>query len=826
MLPTHRLIPDPTTGYALNPERGWASVYLPQATTNLFRNPSFERDTNNWTATSDGSTTTPYDRTTDAQFRGAYTGRLTIRTGGTFVQIVGPTNAAAGQVYALQAHFKRPGGANVDPDTVRAVVNGTNVPWQTLTYVADGWWRGELVYTATGSNPAGVRVLGSPGQVFYVDALQWEQRGEPTTYCDGDELGLIPGETPPAFAWNGAPHASTSTRSAATRAGGLRRNLDGYGLTVVGLVGLGMPPQQNQTIPYAGIDGSFYQGARRPERGFTIAGAFQATTPQELDRFRRDLRAALAFDATGQPSPVVLELQAWRGATAIGEAVTCVCSYVGGLEASQGSLYAEKASIQLVEHVPGLTGLASRGGTIAEGAAPSMTYLAIRDERTQAWSYPTGLNAQPQPNAVIFGPDERLYVGGAFTAPGNRVAAYNFQTAAWETLSTGLGAQVNALAFDRQGRLYAGGAAGLIVGSTVARWDGSTWTAVGANADTVVALAYDPASDRVYAAGSNGGNATLRRSTGGAWTNITSATAGDVRDLAFDPGTETLYLAGSFTALGGVAGATNVARYTFAGGLAALGAGADAAAQSVTVDAYGRAWFSGNFTTFAGVAVQRIARWAGQAAEAVPGVVVSSGAPTAIVQANPATGEVWAGGVELSAGSGVGWLQRVTAAGPLWPGLAINETSPVETVAVAFSPSRTAVARDSTGTSNILEPQPATASNPGSLPAPAVVVQRVTNLINAHVIYGPTGAQVDLAILVVDAGDTLVVDSRPGVLAVRSDYQGDLRRTLRLGSQLAGLLLPPGASTLRAQNANVVGANYEGAFFYQPRYGALGDAVR
>jgi hypothetical protein len=820
--PTHHLIPDPTTGYALNPARGWVTVYLPSATTNLFRNPSFERDTANWTATSDGSTGTPFDRTTAAQFRGAYAGILTIRpSGGTFVQIVGATNATAGQVYALSAHFKRPGGANVDPDNVRAVVNGTNVPWQSVVYVADGWWRGELVYTATGSNPAGVRVTGSPSQVYYVDALQWELAGECSTYCDGDEAGLIPGETPPAYTWNGTPHASTSTRSAVTRAGGLRRNLDSYGLTVVGLIGLGTPPQDNQTIPYAGVDGSFYQGARRPERGFTIAAAFQARTPQELDRQRRDVRAALAFDRTGVDSPVTLELQAFSGETAIGEAVTCVCSYAGGLEANQGSLYAEKASVQLVEHVPGLTSLASRGGAFGATAGRS-DFIAVRDETDGSWSYPATISSAVSRNAFVFGPDERLYIGGAFTGVGNRVAAYNFQTGAWETLSTGLGAQVNALVFDRQGRLYAGGASGLITGSTVARWDGVSWTAIGTLTDTVQALAYDPVNDRIYAGGSNGANATLQRSNGGAaWNVITNATAGEVRDLAYDQGVGILYIAGNFSAaLGGVVNAVHVARYTFASGLAALSTGANGAAQSVTIDRRGRAWFSGAFTTLGGVAVGFIGRWTGQVFEAIPGVAVEGGASTTVVYADPQVDGVWADSISIN-GNGVGYSQLVTESGPLTPGILMAGGI---VRAVARSPRRTAIGL--TG-SNFIPPATATLPTiPGTLPTPLQLVLTQASNESYYTIVGVGGSPatlLDVGITTLAAGDYGTIGYQQGGLLLFSQYRGDLRGAVRLGSNHSATLIAP----LGGRSIGLVrGSSSTAVYFCRPRYGALGDAVR
>lgn len=821
-IPTHRIIPDPATGYALNPERGWVSVYLPHGATNLIPNPSFEVSLDDWASLILGAGGS-FARVADAQFRGAYCAEVDLGAGASG-DISTTGTGAAGVRYAFSAHVRRPGGGVVRLEDVEALLDGsTGTPFQTVEYVADGWYRLGVSWVSTTTSGPGMRFYGA-GQVFYVDAVQWEAGGEPSTYLDGDELGLIPGETPPAFTWNGAAHASTSTRSATTRAGGLRRNLSDFGLTVVGLLGLGMPPQGNQTVPYAGQDGSFYQGARRPERSFTIAGAFQADTPLALDQRRRDLRAALTFDRTGTDSPIVLELQAYAGATAIGEAVACVCSYASGLESNQASLYAEKVAIQLVEHVPGLTGLASRGGAFPAQATPTLTYVAYRDERTGAWSYPTGLNAAPQPNAVIFGPDEKLYVGGNFTAPSNRVARYNFQTGQWESLSGGLSAQVNALAFDREGRLLAGGASGLITGSTVARWSGSSWSAIGANADTVRALAYDAATDRIYAGGANGANATLRYSTGAGWTAITAATAGEVYDLAFDAPSGTLYIAGNFSAaLGGVANAVYVARYTAAGGIAPLGAGANATAQSVAVDPQGRAWFLGSFTTFDGVAVGRLAVWTGQSAEAVPGVTVPLVSSNGYVAASPFTGDVWAGGVELTALSGTAWLQRLTPAGPLWPGIGVaNSTTHV---AAAFSPARTAVARDDVSSGLLYEPQGAAISNPGTLPAPVVVVLRSgASLFTAHAVYGPTGATVDLGIVIVYQGDVLTVDSRPERLAVASVYQGDLRGRLRLGSRLAALLLPPGASTLRVQCA--IASPPEQAYFFRPRYGALGDAAR
>ena len=107
-----------------------------------------------------------------------------------------------------------------------------------------------------------------------------------------------------------------------------------------------------------------------------------------------------------------------------------------------------------------------------------------------------------------------LYAGGYFTTAGGTSANYiaKWNGTSWSTLSSGLDNVVFALEFDGQGNLLVGGFFTQVCGNAacnsgnttvnrIARWDETSWSAVGFGFDnTVSALAVD-VQGNVYAGG-------------------------------------------------------------------------------------------------------------------------------------------------------------------------------------------------------------------------------------------------------------------------------------------------------------------------------------
>ena len=99
-----------------------------------------------------------------------------------------------------------------------------------------------------------------------------------------------------------------------------------------------------------------------------------------------------------------------------------------------------------------------------------------------------------------------LYAGGTFTqaggSPATNIARWNGST--WSALGSGTDGTVYALAFDSSGYLYAGGsftAAGSVAANYIARWNGSSWSTLGNGTNgSVFVIAVDGLSG-LYAGG-------------------------------------------------------------------------------------------------------------------------------------------------------------------------------------------------------------------------------------------------------------------------------------------------------------------------------------
>jgi HYR domain-containing protein len=223
-----------------------------------------------------------------------------------------------------------------------------------------------------------------------------------------------------------------------------------------------------------------------------------------------------------------------------------------------------------------------------------------------------------------------LFVGGTFASasgvPANRIARWDGSS--WTALGSGVSGVVRALAAFDDGSgpaLYAGGdftLAGGVAASRIARWNGSSWAPLGSGLNGVVRAlaAYDDGSGpRLYAGGDftlAGGVAASRiaRWNGTSWSALGSGMNGAVHALAVhaDGSGPALFVGGGFSSAGGTA-ASGIARWN-GSSWAPLGSGVDEGVLALAEhdDGSGPALYAGGaFQTAGGVPAERIARWNG-----------------------------------------------------------------------------------------------------------------------------------------------------------------------------------------------------------------------
>ncbi len=175
--------------------------------------------------------------------------------------------------------------------------------------------------------------------------------------------------------------------------------------------------------------------------------------------------------------------------------------------------------------------------------------------------FPLGSGVNGVVNSLaIVGND--VYVGGGFTLAGgisaNGIAKWN--GASWSALGTGIADNFNpnvqSIAVSDGGTVYVGGsftAAGGVPASNVAKWDGSTWSALGSGVNGQVrSLALSRDNTTVYAAGyfqSAGGNPAnhIAKWNGSSWSAIGTG-ASDVSVLSAS--SNGIFAGGSSTSFG------------------------------------------------------------------------------------------------------------------------------------------------------------------------------------------------------------------------------------------------------------------------------------
>jgi hypothetical protein len=611
---SYHVRPRNPTGYFLDLLHPWFWVIEPEATTNKYPNPSWETDDDNWTYSEDG-TDAGYGRLPELGFRGLYGFFAPISSDGTYVQLVSTTNAPSGTTTTVSffVRFYDP-TRDLKKENVRVVANGTTFEPSYFWAVGGGWWRVGLTLTPSTNNPVGLRVIGNPGEQFVVDCAQWEDLDHWTTYCDGDEMGLMPLEQPVPFVWNGTPHASTSSRTFQTHAGGKITPFSEFGFNLVALEGLGMPEIGHARQDIASADGSLYKTSRRGARTFSLGGQIVADTPQELSRLRSKMMVAFDVARSGLRQPLLLYIQKHDGERPVSEVLQCVCTYDTGLEVDHQSEYdedltlvftADRPALPTLRHISaallapsstsGVMSIRDPSGewSVISGAlgggvmTPTSSRfcgllrdgtkymalnngLAFRNESTEPeWEAGTSANITPIQDALELS-SGLIALCGNFTqlnvTAANRIAlvdSFAIIGATVTPLGTGLNGIAYQLAEGPQGHIYVCGdfstANGVGISGGVAYWNGTTFVDMGAPvgiADIPTVIAVD-AAGKVYVTGPGDSlSCSVARWEGGTtWTSIgIVAKASQMTPYKLVPTIDGyLYLFGDFTQIDDVA---------------------------------------------------------------------------------------------------------------------------------------------------------------------------------------------------------------------------------------------------------------------------------
>jgi hypothetical protein len=277
------------------------------------------------------------------------------------------------------------------------------------------------------------------------------------------------------------------------------------------------------------------------------------------------------------------------------------------------------------------------------------------------------------------GSGSALYAGGTFGQVGGVQAKYiaKWNGSSWEALGAGTTYDVHALAvFDDGGgpALYAGGHFGSAGGVTVwsiAKWNGSNWSSLGIgmtpNSNVWALTVFDDGSgSALYVGGSftsagNVGANHIAKWNGVSWSALGSGVDDEVRALAvYDDGSgPALYAGGLFASAGG-ASAQHIAKWN-GSYWSALGNGVNGEVDALKAfdDGNGAALYAGGAFTIAGtVAANHMAKWNGTSWSAMGGGM--NNAVLALTTFNDSSGPaLFAGGSFISAAnSGDSYLAK------------------------------------------------------------------------------------------------------------------------------------------------------------------------
>lgn len=648
---------------------------------------------------------------------------------------------------------------------------------------------------------------------FWIDGLMVTTISQ-STYIDGAQSGC---------AWDGAPFASTSTRSAQSRDGGQIIDLDTFDLAVEEWDGVGMADITNILLPYGMQDGSYFQRQKAPARGFTLRSTINANLPgnppndlPSLFANRKGLIDAIKPDAVDPQQPF------WLRCSAPAKPMWIRALYQDGLKMRYNQGFIDEPNPMLVCPDPywyedGVNCVTMNGYATVANANRILQQLptnAIAALGTGA--------ADGAVSALVIGPDGCLYAGGSFTGMGgvantSRIAKWDPVAQAWSALGTGAAdGAVLALAFGPDGSLYAGGTftgmGGVASTANLAKWSAGAWSSIGVLNGDVRCLTFGP-NGILYAGGSftTAAGVTVNRIarwTGAAWTALGTGASGNIVYAIAVGSDNKLYAGGFFPSMGGVANTQYIAMWDGnTSSWVSLGS-ASAPVNAIAIGPDGRVYAGGDFTQIGPVApgyANCIAVWNGFSWSPLGSGVSGGGSPSVKCLLFDNNGILYVGGNFQVAG-GLALPDCIaTWNGSVWSPISADLPG-VGTIvsAIARSITRKTTYAGFSAAGAATGPTYAVINNVGSARSFPVIAFNnagtLTQIVNAA-----NGKQISFSSLTLLAGETAVLDLTPGNISFTSNFRGNLMGYIAPGSNLSSFALMPGSNGFTVYSA--LGAN-------------------
>src|SRR3990167_3498040 len=639
---------------------GFYEIVVPEAETNLVINPSIEVDTTGFTAVG-GS----INRISGASRRGVSRLRITPTSGANDGAYYGTVSLISGQTYTFSVDVF---GVLGIPYRIYFGSTGGAVLGTPTEFIGIGTWqRVYVTYTETSTTTRRLYLVKNNSAsiaAFHSDGWHCSNKAYNTTYVDGDQEGCE---------WDGEEHASTSTRSAQSRAGGRIYNLDDLGMYVIESAGLGMAPVKHKVVKQSLLPGALYRGMNVEERPLTIVADVIGSSYTNLHSLRKTVIDYIKADRVRDDQAFLLR---YTGANS-NKPTILKCRYDSGMEMKTPEGFTERVALRVIAYDPywyeegeGSTALSLSksvsnanagirridGSWLALGTGFNGVVYAIAIDKGRNRVYFGGdfttangviVNGICYWNGTTFvamdsgvgggtqivlsveiAPNGNVWIGGTFLTVGSGAAAckglarWNVSAGTWTAFSPGTATftQVGALEIDSNGTLYVGGLFtdwnGLSGGDYIAKYDGSSWSALGTGMNQGVFSLLAHPDGKIYVAGlfTTGNGVTLNYV--GYWNGTTFVVMGSTglaggttigRALAIGPD-GTVYIGGEFTSAGGVS-AANIAAWN-GRAFTALGSGTNDEIYSLIVNSENILFVSGVFTIAGGLSLaDRIAIW-------------------------------------------------------------------------------------------------------------------------------------------------------------------------------------------------------------------------